>query len=241
VQDKGTVQRSDILRRFAADDSAAVGAVLRDLVNSGLVFRTGQGDRTSYRAATAEEFRRGNPTDEREGLVAIILVALNRYAPATAQDLAEAIPMDVGIVENALEQLLRDGRARKVSDEGPARYECVSCLIPLESSAGWEAAVFDHFQAMVTAVCTKLRMGSTTASYKDFVGGSTYGFDVWSGHPHREEVLGFLAATRQRAIALREKVEAYNASHVAEENALERVMFYAGQTVVGLDQEADEK
>jgi len=243
VQEKGTVQRTSILQRFAHDDAAAMGAVLRDLVNSGLIFRTGQGDRTAYRAATPDEFRRANPHDEHEGLVSIILVALNRYAPATAADLAQAIPIDLEIVEASLQTLLKDGRARQVPGEAEAapRYECVSCVIPLGSSAGWEAAVFDHFQAMVTAVCTKLRQGSTTASRTDAVGGSTYGFDIWNGHPHREEVLSFLSSTRQHAIALRQKVEAYNTDHLTNDTDLERVLFYAGQTVVSSEQEGDER
>src|SRR5688572_4526533 len=74
VQEKGTVQRSAIMQRFAHDDAAAMAAVLRDLVNSGLIFRTGQGDRTAYRAATADEFRRANPKDEHEGLVSYIQI-----------------------------------------------------------------------------------------------------------------------------------------------------------------------
>jgi hypothetical protein len=241
VQEKGTVQRSAILQRFAHDDAAAMGAVLRDLVNSGLIFRTGQGDRTAYRAATPDEFRRANPRDEHEGLVSYILVALNRYAPATAAELAQAIPIDVEIVQASLKTLLDDGRARQVPGEGEPRYECVSCVIPLGSSAGWEAAVFDHFQAMVTAVCTKLRQGSTTAARNDAVGGSTYGFDIWKDHPHRDEVLAFLSATRQQAVALRQKVEAYNTDHLTNETELERVLFYAGQTVVSSEPEGDER
>ncbi len=239
LQEKGTVQRADVLQRFAADDAAAVGAVLRDLVNSGLVFRSGQADRASYRAATPEEYRRGNPDGEQEGLVSMILVALNRYTPATSQELADALPVELALVEQALVQLIRDGRARENTTEGVKRYECVSCVIPVGSSAGWEAAVFDHFQAMVTAVCTKLRLGSTTATNKDWVGGSTYGFDVWQGHPHLDEVLGLLAQTRQRAVALREKVEGYNGNHAPSEIG-QRVLFYTGQTLLGPEAEGDE-
>ena len=241
LQEKGTVSRADVLRRFAADDSAAVAAVLRDLVSSGLVFRSGQGDRAVYRAATPEEYRRSDPEGEREGLLSMILVALNRYAPASSQDLADALPMELASVEQGLDQLVRDGRARELSDEAGKRYECVSCVIPVGSSAGWEAAVFDHFQAMVTALCTKLRLGSTSTSNKDAIGGSTYGFDVWPGHPHRDEVLTLLAQTRQRAVALREKVESYNANQPGSERELERVLFYTGQTLLGQEPEGDDR
>jgi hypothetical protein len=105
-------------------------------------------------------------------------------------------------------------------------------VIPLESASGWEAAVFDHFQAMVTAMCTKLRLGATVATKKDWVGGSTYAYDVWDGHPHQAEVVGFLAATRERAVALRAKVEGYNAQ-TTPDAASQRVLVYVGQTVLG--------
>lgn len=235
IQERGTLLRADALRRFSGDDPQAVRAVLRDLVDSGFVFQSRQGDATLYRAATAEEYTLSDPDQQREGLVSLVWVALNRFGPASAASLAESIPLEQGLVQGALEELAKSERARKL-DGDPPSYECLSCVIPLESSAGWEAAVFDHFQAMVTAICTKLRVGTTVASAKDWVGGSTYGLEVWEGHPHREEVLGFLGRARAEAVALRKKVEDYNAEHgPADEGAPDRVLIYVGQTVLGLE------
>ncbi len=45
------------------------------------------------------------------------------------------------------------------------------------------------------------------------MGGSTYVFDVWSGHPHEAEVLGLLGALRQRTSNLRKLVSEHNATH----------------------------
>jgi hypothetical protein len=98
--------------------------------------------------------------------------------------------------------------------------------------------VFDHFQAMVTALCRKVRSGSTQAKRDDRTGGSTYGFDVWSGHPHRDEVLGFLETVRRQAVTLRKKVEAYNLEHGVSPNA-QRVVAYVGQTVLCGDENGD--
>jgi hypothetical protein len=239
VQDRDIVLRADVLNRFRNDDPGGVRAVLRDLVDSGLIFRSGQGDATAYRAATPEEYRLTNPGDDRDGLVSMVLVALNRYAPATVRDLAAAIPLEEAITQKHLDALVREGRARRLEGPGEARFECVTCVIPLGSSAGWEAAVFDHFQAMVTAICTKLRLGRTVATKTDWVGGSTYGFDVWPEHPHNEEVLGFLGATRERAAALRAKVEAFNEAHPGEASESQRVLVYVGQTALGLEQEGE--
>jgi len=239
AQDKGTVLRAELLARFRNDDPSAVRAVLRDLVDSGMLFRSGQGDAVLYRAAGPEELRLGSQADDREGLISLVWVALNRYAPIAAKELAEAIPLDEGTTQEALDELVRDGRACAITEKSALpRYACTQCVIPLDASAGWEAALFDHFQAMVTAMCTKLRMGTAVASKKDWVGGSTYGFDVGEGHPHRDEVLGFLASTRERAVALRVKVEAYNAERLSNETP-ERVVVYVGQTILGLEPEGE--
>lgn len=94
---------------------------------------------------------------------------------------------------------------------------------------------FDHYQAMVTALCTKLRLGKRRATHGEWVGGSTYAFDVWENHPHRDEVLGFLQETRERAVGLRRKVERYNAEQTRGIDAPMKVICYVGQTVIGLD------
>jgi hypothetical protein len=232
------VSRADVMRRFHNDDPAMVSAVLRDLVDSGIVFATGRGDHMTYRLAMPNELALSSAEDAREGLVNLVWIALYRRGPSSASELAQSIPLEPALVRDALEELSRDGRARRAETSPEPSYDCSGCVIPLESAAGWEAAFFDHFQAMVTALCTKLALGVTQTSKTDFVGGSTYGFDVWQGHPHRAEVLGFLRATRERAVALREKVADYNVEHPAE-GELERVIAYVGQTVVGLADNED--
>jgi hypothetical protein len=84
----------------------------------------------------------------------------------------------------------------------------------------------------VTAISTKLASGRQLARLEDAVGGSTYTFDVWPGHPHREEALAFLRRVREQGVALREKVEAYNARAGAPDAESERVIAYVGQTVL---------
>jgi predicted acetyltransferase len=54
VQERGTeraVSRAAILQRFRHDDALVVSGVLRDLVDSGLLYRTGRGDLTQYGVA----------------------------------------------------------------------------------------------------------------------------------------------------------------------------------------------
>jgi hypothetical protein len=84
---------------------------------------------------------------------------------------------------------------------------------------------------MVSALCRKLRQGATRSRADDACGGSTYGFDVWPGHPHEEEIRTLLATTRARLGEVRARVDAYNAAHGLSPDAT-RFLFYCGQTVI---------
>ncbi len=55
VQERGTVGRHEVLRRFSQDDGASVRGILADLVDLGLVYRSGRGDQTEYRARRSDE------------------------------------------------------------------------------------------------------------------------------------------------------------------------------------------
>lgn len=238
IQDKQTVLRADVLQRFRGDDPATVRSVLKDLVDTGMVFQSGRGDRTTYRAATAEEVTLSQTADEAEGIAHMVWVAVNRFAPASEQEILQAVPLEPEQLRRALDSLLADGRIAETLRDGAAVYACDCCVIPLGSSLGWEAAVFDHYQGMVTALCTKLRRGSLQSSKGEAIGGSTYGYDVWPGHPHYDEVLGFLSEVRAHAVQLRQKVEAYNDVNPPNESS-SRVITYVGQTVLGQEEEVE--
>lgn len=60
------------------------------------------------------------------------------------------------------------------------------------------------------------------------MGGSTYAFDVWPGHPHEADVLGLLRGLRAQVGALLQQVRAYNTSH-ARPRSYTEVTFYGGQ------------
>lgn len=55
IEQHGPVSRARLLHRFKKDDEATVRGVLRDLAESALVYQTGRGDETSYRAADPRE------------------------------------------------------------------------------------------------------------------------------------------------------------------------------------------
>jgi hypothetical protein len=115
-------------------------------------------------------------------------------------------------------------------DADGVRYASERFDVPVGSDAGWEVAVLDHFQALVAAVCVKLRAGSARSKHDDVTGGGTFSFEVWPGHPLEVEARSMLAKVRGLVNDLRGRVDLHNAS--AEAPALRTpVVFYMGQYV----------
>lgn len=253
VKKHGTVGRAAVLRRFHRDDEEVVRSVLRDLVESGLVFRSGRGDGTAFRAADAADMSATAAGNPQLAATNLIWVALHQRGLTSAAELVTQLGLPSNVVGSALDALVAEGRAR-VHDaigaqegatvhEGPAQtlappgaaetapmYEVDHCVIPYGDEHGWEAALFDHYQAVVTAIASKVRCGAMRARRDESTGGSTYHFDLCEGHPLEEEVLGFLADVRRRASELRQRVIAQGELQGGQDY---RVVFYAGQNVIG--------
>ncbi len=230
VQERGPMTRLELLQRFLYDDAATLKGVLNDLVDSGLLYRSGRGDNTTYRAAEANEVLPGASDAER--LQHLAWVAVHSSGPLSVQELLKLVPAPPAEMDEALSELVSAGKVMRQQSGDSTVYRSDHCLIPVGEAAGWEASVFDHYQAVVTAIGAKLAQGNTRAAADDQIGGSTYHYDVWPGHPHYDEVAGHLAALRTKSVALREKVEAYNRSHGAvAEDERHRFIAYVGQTV----------
>jgi hypothetical protein len=234
IEARGPIVRADVLARFAYDDLAAVRSVLRDLVHNGIVYRTGRGDQTTYRAATADELRAPLQRSSK-ALGNLVWIAVQRAGSARPKDLMQTLSIDAERLDTALLDLCGRGLIEKRETAEGSVYESHGCVLSYEDPHGWEAAVFDHFQAMVIALCTKLRLGQTHAAPNDTIGGSTFGFEVWPGHPEYENVLGLLSKLRAEGSALRKRVAAHNESHSAPADQKRRVVTYVGQTVIGAD------
>ena len=106
-------------------------------------------------------------------------------------------------------------------------------MVPLGASAGWEAALFDHFQAVVKTMCIRLREGADTGNGVDS-GGSTYTYSIWAGHPFEDEVKGLLREFRERHTQLRERVKTYNEAH-APPAQYKKVTVYGGMCATTQD------
>jgi DNA-binding MarR family transcriptional regulator len=230
VKEHGLVTRREILARFVNDEEAQVRAVLRDLCDSQLVFSSGTGHNTSYRATSAEELATLQRQLGNEGADELLVALMYREAPLTTKEIAAKAQVDLADVEATVARLLSAGRIQRVDEGDEPRYRAGGLVIPFGAPVGWEAAVFDHFKALVTTVLCKLRDPRLSA-LDDVVGGSTYTIDVWDDHPLAQEVYGALARIRRSLGDLRTRVQNYNDFQGIPERHT-RVVIYAGQSLI---------
>jgi hypothetical protein len=228
LQEQGRATRRALLDRFREDDPEAIGAVLNDLMQSGLVSRTGTGISAVY-ATTGNEDR---ATLAREGKLetaaALVWLDLCRHPGAEPAEIAARLSLDDELVASSLISLQDEG-CTTVDTAGRRTAEAM--VIPVGAEAGWEAAVADHFQAVAAAITTKLRRGRTRSEGEDTTGGATLTFEIDDGHPLAERVLNLLNRTRSEASELWNDVERQNAERPIREEHVRRVTFYFGQFV----------
>lgn len=219
---------AEVLKRFHMDDDTLVRGVLHDLTESGLAFRSGSGWGTLYRLTTDEDLQLLQGQDE-DGLDALIWISVYRGGEVSLSDLVGVGGLGRETIQVSLEKLEAVGRVRRAPHEDAEdTWSCEEVVVELGASAGWEAAVFDHFQAVVLTVIGRLQAQPARTGHGDVVGGSTYTLDLWDGHPYRAEVTASLARLREEIGDLRRRVEAYNANH-APARPVEKVTIYFGQ------------
>lgn len=229
VRMKEGTTRADLLLRFSLDDEAQVRAVLHDLCDSGLVVSSGDGSSSSYRAPSDEELAALRNTRSSEGQDDFLVALMYREGLLSISEIAQRAQLEVGRIEQAVLKLAEMGRIRKVEGGDEIRYEASSLLIPLGAPAGWEAAVLDHFKAVTKTII--LRLSQRSSSIDDSIGGSTYTFDVWPGHPLENEVRGALKQVRSQLSSLRERVADYNEAAKPPDQS-SRVVLYVGQCLI---------
>ena len=226
--------RASVQLRFASDDGVQVRGVLRDLCESGLIFSSGQGSSTAYRAASPDELQALHQLRSSEGLDELIWAIIYRDGPVSSDSLANLTHLEVGELESALTRLVESRRVELIGEGDAAVYKTGSLLVPVGAPVGWEAAVFDHFQAMVKTICCRLREDRASPNAGDTVGGSTYTLDIWPGHPLQEEAYATLKRLRATLVDLRLRVEEFNVAHGIPERHNQLVL-YVGQCHISQD------
>ena len=245
IEAQGQARRVEVLDQFARGEARKAVSCLKDLVDMQMLARTGSGQETLY-IPTSRAIRQGSYQDN-ERLDRLVQVVVFRMTPGAEPTTRDVINAELGLDDDELLDAslgrLTQSRVIMVEEDEAhgAVYTCDQCVVALEGEPeGWEAAVLDHYQAVVTALVTKLsqRLGDAPAPH-DPVGGSTYTFGVWDGHPLEAEVLAFLDHVRNEATSLRNRVDEVNQQHKDDgampEDGLKRSVFYAGQVVKRLN------
>lgn len=222
LEEHGTVMRKRIVEHFEHDDPNDIGAVLNDLASSGLVERVKSRSGPSFRVTPLAERQALPPSAE--AIAALVWVAVYRGA-STQTAIAKRLGLDADEVEEALTALREQGRV----SEQAGQLSATGVLVPVGAQQGWEAAVFDHYQSMVTAITRKVVRGAPRSASEDVVGGSTVTFELHHDHPLRNEVRGLLQRMRGEVNELWARVGEHNRQHPTAAE-VETVSFYFGQS-----------
>ena len=239
VRDNGVVSRSQIFTHFTNDEVVQVKAVLFDLCESQLLVATGTVPHTRYRATTSEERGRvGHPSDREVGND-LLVALMYREGALTLEQIAAMANEEPSEVDGRLAQLVSEGRIQRVENGDAPLYRAETLVTPLGAEAGWEVAVFDHFKALVATILCRLRDGHPS-TLGDRVGGSTYTFEVWDGHPLEEEVLSTLSHLRSSLSEKRKRIAEFEAQNPTRPSRRKRVVIYVGQSLFEEEEEDED-
>jgi hypothetical protein len=219
--------RARVVERFAADGEREVAAVLHDLKRSGLVYVTGTGKESVYGLTSAEVRGVVQRTGDVDSVANVVWLELFRRGEATREALQQTFEVSQQVLDDALKDLADTGRVRE--EAGVLRAN--NFVVPFGAEQGWESAVLDHFRTVTTAIANKVRQGTTNARPGEEVGGSTFTFTVYPGHPHEAKVRELLSRVRREAQTLWEDVVQYNEERTPDLSCSTRVSFYVGQTL----------
>src|SRR5258706_2649915 len=153
------VTREQVLRRFERDEEILVKGVLHDLCESGLVLRLGSVKDAAYRAATTAELAELQPRGE--GLDELVWLFIYREGPISLSALAARIALGADNLQGCLERLQE---ARRIELGADGVLTSGSIVLPLGTTEGWEAAIFDHFQAMVRTIGARVMTSAEPAA-----------------------------------------------------------------------------
>jgi hypothetical protein len=213
-------ERQKIIERFRWDGEREVGAVLSDLVASGLIYATGNAQRTVYGVTSAKTRQHVQATSDNEALANVIWLELFHDDAKTVADLERQLGVEAARITAALEELAATGRVQ--TKDGKLIANNVVIRVGAD---GKEAAMLDHFQA-VSKVIAK-RASATAVDPNE--GGATFLFSIHRGHPFEREVLALFQQHRAAVAALWEKVSEHNKSIDLQKPQADQVTFYLGQ------------
>lgn len=228
IRARGVASRADVLVRFASDDETQVRSVIYDLCESGLVSASGAGTAVEYQPTPDDELAKLRQTSRSEGLDELVWALIYREGPLSRAELLGQQVQEAEL-DGSLSRLVAAGRISRSESDGT--YRASALVVPLGSPSGWEAAVFDHFKALVNTVLCRMREAQAPPDIADRVGGSTYTVEVWPGHPLEQEAYATLSRLRSDLGDLRRRIGVHNKAQ-AKPLSYTQVVLYVGQCLI---------
>jgi hypothetical protein len=213
--------------RFKRVPDETLRALLRFLVQYGLLEVEGRGRRRRYRSIT---LRRSEDVGLPE-----LSVMLFREGPLTLTEIVTRMGRSEEEVLELIAELRDESTLTEEDDEtGETVFRVHDYHLPVGLNAGYELAIWDHITAVLTAICKKVRVGQHEAQMQDRIGGTTFSFDVPIGHPIEDEIASFLGESRAKMERWLEQVREIEVTETDEETPRRRVTIYTGQMLEDL-------
>lgn len=223
-------ERQNILERFRWDGEREVVSVLSDLVASGLIYVTGNAQRTVYGVTSAKTRQHVQDTSDEEALANVIWLKVFHGEATTVQELERQLGVDASRISSALQELAATDRVH----EKAGRLDANNVVIRVGSD-GKEAAMLDHFQAVAKVIAKR----ASTSLADPAEGGATFLFSIYRGHPFEKQVIELFQQHRAAVAELWDKVSTHNNSIGLQKPHADQVTFYLGQFTQVAEQEAD--
>ncbi len=228
------VTRAQLLRNFNADDHGMVTGIVNDLVESGLLFRSGRGPGTLYQVV-AMDAALGSDTQRQDEIAAFVWTIVYRFGPLDLESLHKRLSiMDRVTLSEVVDRLVADGRVGKQRRDGVDLLASAECVLS-SNPDGWEAAVFDHFQAVANVIANRADHARAETMPDPMTGGMTFHFDIDESHPLQGEIMELFQSTKERASELRRRADQHNDTRSDQPTNPFRTVFYLGQDLLGRD------
>ncbi len=223
-EDAGRPATYDALTtQFRGIKEDSLRGVLHFLVTSGLLSVSGRGRSKEYRVVVRRGARTSRYTDT--------VVTLYREGPLSLDVLCARLGLGPTEAKQHIERLRSAGFLDESTIEGELRYRATDYHVPLGGAEGFEAALYDHFGAVIRAITKKVRLGRLRASSNDLTGGSTFSFDLSPDDPLWEQVTSFLSEQRPRLDGWLSEARKLAAARPSGGAPRQKITIYIGQLV----------
>jgi hypothetical protein len=143
VRSREPVSALEVQQRFLRDDAEVVSGVFNDLVNPGLAYRAGRGDRAVYPAAH-EAYFLASDDEARAARRWLVWLTVYRRGPISVDQVGEHARLPEAECSRALNELLDEGKVSLSDENGVPHFSAARFEVPVGETHGWEAAVLAH-------------------------------------------------------------------------------------------------